>query len=113
MHQVICSTDGGDHFAVHTIVCACLYPQGYTWLLCYITFEKWVLCNYAVCITQNTTLKRSKRQMAMNNLWRHQDTFDSQTITMIGITVFSDRKIIFSILKTFLKTFEHGQGIEE
>ena len=50
-------------------------------------------------------LKSSKWQMALG---RHQVTFDSKALTMIGITVFSDR-MIFSTLKTFLKFFAHGQ----
>ena len=37
---------------------------------------------------------------------------DSQTITIIGITVFSDRKIIFSALKLFEKVLHIGQIIE-
>ena len=31
----------------------------------------------------------------------HRVTFDSQTITMLGITVFGDRMVIFSALKHF------------
>ena len=36
----------------------------------------------------------------------------SKTIAMIGITVFSDRMIIFSALKHFLKHSAHDQVIE-
>ena len=34
-------------------------------------------------------------------LWRHRVTFDSQTITMISIAIFSDRIVKFSALKHF------------
>ena len=57
--------------------------------------------NRRYAILKTLPLKSSMRQMAINNMWRHQVNFISQTITMIGITVFSNRLILFSTLKHF------------
>ena len=49
--------------------CAGAILKEWICLLRQITIEKSGLCQYVVCITQNTALKSSKHWMAINNLF--------------------------------------------
>ena len=61
-----------------------------------------VLSQYAVCITQ------SGKGLQIVRPWRNHITFDRQTITMFGVTVFSEKMIIISSLYIFEKKFSYG-----
>ena len=89
MRALVCVCGGGGAWGDRVVHCLCRSDtKESTCLLRHITTEKSDLCEYTVCITRNT-------------MWRHQVTFGSLTITMIGITVFSETMNIFSTLKHF------------